>query len=360
MKKIVFLAFVVVVVTVLGHCKADSINKAKHGSFPSLLAVKDFDLARTARHAISYEYTGGRFGDRVLGYAHARYLSYATGLLFLRRSFIHSEYLTIEYESDSFDAKISEYCEVYHINSPDTLAEFFQKIQSPDTPPTVFIVDYFPSDISEWDSDSGWKTALVIPWQEEKFAAYLRSSLQPNIPIPDLTVKGRLNVADHIRDLSGPDTDDPVRRVYPLKMPYLDYHERQIRRIYEWNGRRPMHVFLFSDTKTPLEFLQQIKDRFPNEDILFNIQALESPDLNHVVQDFFAMQKFDVLITTQSNFSMMASRLADFDMIISPVHAIGAYPHSQVDRVQLITRKSDWFPFQLNTILRETLPKISS
>ncbi len=34
------------------------------------------------------------------------------------------------------------------------------------------------------------------------------------------------------------------------------------------------------------------------------------------------MQKFDVLITTQSNFSMMASRLADFDMIISPVHAL--------------------------------------
>ena len=332
-------------------------KKEKSGFFRNLFASKAHDPTKSARHAISYEYCPGRFGDKILGYSHARYLSYTTGLPFLSRPFPNSEHLGIEYKSASFAEKAKQYSQVFHIRSADTLTEFFRRVQDPNTPPTLFMVDYFPADISEWDWPyTWWTSALVIPWHEKGFANYLRKSLEPKIPVPDFTMKGRLNVADHIRHLSGPDTDETSRKSFPLKVPSLDYHERQIRRVYEWNGQRPMHVFIFSDTKTPLEFLEQIKSRFPTEDILFNIQVLEHPDVNYVVQDFFAMQKFDVLITTQSNLSMMASRLADFDMIISPVHAIGEYPNSQIDRIQLITRKSDWFPYEVNTILRENLP----
>ncbi len=311
-------------------------------------------------HAISYEYCPGRFGDKILGYSHARYLSYITQIPFLSRSssnkdYLLSDHLMTDYESFPFQEKARHYSQVFHIKSSDTLAEFFRMIQEPGTPPTLFMVEYFPSDVFEWNLTPSWTTALVIPWKEEGFANYLRKSLQPKIPIPDFTVEGRLNVADHMRDLSGGDVDHISRRFLPLKHPYIDYHERQIRRVYEWSGKKPMHVFIFSDTKTPLEFLEQIKSRFPHEDILFKIQVLEQPDVNYVVQDFFAMQKFDVLITTQSNFSMMASRLADFDMIISPVHGVGEYPHFQIDRIQLITKKSAWFPFELNTILQENL-----
>ncbi len=337
------------------HCLAQ--KEESRSFFRTLFGSRSTDLTTQARHAISYEYCPGRFGDKILGYSHARYLSYATKLPFLSRPFPNSEFLTIEYQSIPFAENAKQYCQIFHIKSADTLAEFFRKIQDPNTPPTLFVVDYFPADTSEWDWPyTWWTSALVIPWKEKAFANYLRKSLQPKIPIPDFTVTGRLNVADHIRHLSGPDTAEASPKCFPLKMPSLNYHERQIRRVYEWNGKRPMHVFIFSDTKTPLEFLEQIKGRFTSEDILFNIQALEKPDVNYVVQDFFAMQKFDVLITTQSNLSMMASRLADFDMVISPVHAVGEYPNSEVDRIQLITKKSDWFPYELNTVLRENLP----
>jgi hypothetical protein len=67
------------------------------------------------------------------------------------------------------------------------------------------------------------------------------------------------------------------------------------------------------------------------------------------------MQEFQVLIATQSNFSMMASRLGSFDMVIYPVHSIGTYPNVEIDRVQLITKKSDWFPYEITTTLRENL-----
>lgn len=314
------------------------------------------DPPKASPHAITYEYCAGRFGDKLLGYAQARYLSYATSLPFLSRPFPNSEYLTIEYQSLPFAQQASQYQSVFHIRSAETLTEFFRKIGDPATPPTLFMVDYFPSDTSEWDWPyTWWTSALVIPWNEEGFAHYLKKSLEPKTLIPDLTVEGRLNVADHIRFLSGQDGVDSIIS-FPLKHPKLDYHERQIRRVYELNGKKPMHVFLFSDTKTPLVFLEQIRSRFKDADILFNIQVLENPDINYVIQDFFAMQKFDVLIATQSNFSMMASRLGDFDMVIFPVHAIGEYPHSQIDRIQLISKKSKWFPYTINVILRENLP----
>ena len=68
---------------------------------------------------------------------------------------------------------------------------------------------------------------------------------------------------------------------------------------------------------------------------------------------FFAMQKFDVLIATQSNFSMMASRLTSFDMVFCPVHHIGKFPKFSIDRVQVISKKSAWFPYELNVIMKE-------
>lgn len=320
------------------------------------LLVGAADLSPASSHGISYEYCAGRFGDKILGYAQARYLSYITGLPFLSRPFPNSQYLTIEYQALPFEEQVKHYQRIYHIKSAETFTEFFRQIRDPQTPPTLFMVDYFPSDISEWDWPSTWWTsALVIPWKDENFANYLKKSLEPKMKIPDFTVEGRLNVADHIRFLSGQDGIDSLIS-FPLKHPNFDYHERQIRRVYELNGKKPMHVFLFSDTKTPLMFLEQIRKRFSQEDILFNIQVLENPDINYVIQDFFAMQKFDVLIATQSNFSMMASRLGDFDMVIFPVHAIGEYPHSQIDRIQLMSKKSNWFPYELNVILRENLP----
>ncbi len=203
------------------------------------------------RHAISYEYCGGRFGDKILGYSHARYLSYITRIPFLSRSssnrdYLISDQLMIDYESFPFQEKSRQYIQVFPIKSSETLAEFFRMLQDPGTPPTLFMVDYFPSDISEWDLDSSWTTTLVIPWKEEGFANYLRNSLQPRIPIPDFTMKGRLNVADHMRDLSGADTDDPSRRLFPLKHPNMEYHERQIRRVYEWNGIESRCMSLYS------------------------------------------------------------------------------------------------------------------
>lgn len=305
-----------------------------------------------SRHGISYE-NGGRFGDRVLGYAQARYLSYSTGLQFFHRPFAYSEHLTLEFEALPYDQYSNEYPDKFYINSAESLTEFFCKIRDPKVSPTLFIVDYFPSDISEWDTDHNRSVAFDIPWDDQEFKSYLIQTLTPRVAIPNFRQPDRLNVATHVRTLSGGDTPDGSFACFPLKHPNSEYHKRQIKRVYELNLNRPMHVFLFSDTDQPLELVQQFRDYFREYDITFNIQILERPDMNNVIQDFFAMQQFDVLIATRSNFSMMAARLAFLDMLIYPIHAEGRYPFpSSIDRIQIITKPSAWFPFSINVILK--------
>src|SRR3989344_5126733 len=312
-----------------------------------LLAI----LRLEAKHAISYE-GGDRFGDRLLVYAQARYLAYLTEIPFLYRPFPYSECITAEHQSHPFD-RYKVLCRtVEHLQSAESFREFFRKIRDPTAPSTLFVVEYFPSDISEWDLDLSRSLLLHIPWEEVGFSRYLKSCLSPRIPIPDLTKKNRLNVAVHVRTLSGGDTVESAYIPLPLKFPTGDYHKRQIWKVYEWNLRQPLHVFFFTDSKDPLSILEEFRRDFP-EDIEFGIQELEHADTDHVVEDFFAMQKFDVLIATQSNFSAMASRLRTFDMVFYPVHVTGIYPNARVDRVQVVSRKSAWFPYALNAIFKE-------
>ncbi len=194
---------------------------------------------------------------------------------------------------------------------------------------------------------------MNISWYEEGFHEYLKNSASPRIQIPDLTKKGVLNVADHVRALSGNDTPETSIQFLPLKVPNLDYHKNQIRRVYELNQHRPMHVFLFSDTKKPEALIEEFRNSFIGYDIEFGIQYLENPDTNYAVQDFFAMQKFDVLIATQSNFSMMASRIGTPGMVIFPIRVQGTYPNAWVDRIQLISKKSEWFPYDLDITVKD-------
>ena len=310
----------------------------------------DFSFLLSPQHAITYD-GGARFGDRAMGYAQARYLSFMTDVPFIYRPFLYSEYLTIDFQAAAYDAEASRFICTFRINSAQSLSDFFCKIRDPNTPPTLFVVEYFPTDITEWDFDKTREICFHIPWHDPEFHSYLQQSMRPRIPIPKLTKKGFLNVADHVRTLSGGDALPSFG--FTLKHTNLEYHRRQIRRIYEWNLQKPMYVFLFSDTKHPLELLESFRNHFLNTNIEFGIQFLENPDTDYAIQDFFAMQEFDALIATQSNFSMMAWRLGSFDLVIHPEHSIGSYPDTEIDRVHIISKKSEWFPFELDMILKD-------
>lgn len=319
----------------------------------SLFRIFAADLV-AEKHAIACDDEGGRFGDKVLYYAQAKYLSHISSVAFLHRPFEYSDYLNIEKDEYSFEQRVKSYKNVVHINSYETLTRFFHLIRDPTTPPTLFILKYSPTDISEWDRRGyDFKLLFHVPWDDDVFMDQLKKSLTPKKQIPDLRMKDMLNVAIHYRTLSGPDTPEVSMQFLPLKHPKLEYHERQIRKVYEWNLARPMNVFIFTDAKNPKDVQSKLIKKFEGYNITFNIQEQDQVDVNYVIEDFFAMQKFDVLIATQSNYSMMASRLGTFDMIITPVHLCGQYPNYTVDRVQVVSSGASWFPYKFDMIFKD-------
>lgn len=314
------------------------------------------------KHAITYNVGAGRFGDKLLGFAHALYISHTTSLPLLFRDFnFHGQFdfpinqqLTFDNKFLHYDAVRSHYQNEYHVNSPQSLTEFLGQIRDTNTPSTIYIIDYLPSFISEWDQNNTFALLYEIPWRDASFHRLFQESVKPNIEIPDFTKKGKLNVAVHVRTHSGDDDPKVVYPGFPLKNTFgLDYYKRQIRKVYDWNQRLPMYVFIFSDTDNPRKVINEFKEEFKGLDIEFNIQELVRPDLNNTIQDFFAMQKFNVIIAIQSNFATMAYKLGDVDMLIMPLRVQGSYPNFRFDRIQVINKKSSWFPFDLNLICKD-------
>lgn len=322
----------------------------------ALMMLLGSHISYGVQHAITYNLGGSRFGDKVLGYLQARYVSYVTKLPFLYRPFIYSDQLDLSYDALPYDQYAHSYSRHVHVESRDNFTEFMAQIRDESTPDTLYIVDYFPADISEWDrTDYNQTNSLLFvhSWYDLNFSEYMRNSMRPVITIPDFTKENCLNVAMHVRTLSGGDTPQTSWAYLPLKHPSRDYYERQILKVYEWNLKRPMHVFIFSDTDNPHELVAHFSSKFQGLNIEFNIQILTNPDTNNVIQDFFAMQKFDVLIATQSNFSMLAAKIGKFDMVLFPVHVKGQYPNLYIDRVQAVSYASEWFPYEISVVLKD-------
>ena len=305
------------------------------------------------KHAITHGIDGGRFGDQILSYAQTRYVSFITSVPFLYRSFPHgnSHLLDFSYDARSYDECRSQFNRTLYIKTGGEFLDFFRQIEDPNTPPTLYILNYFTSDISEWEYDVNRMVLLFnIPWRDGDFHEHLLKAIKPKISIPDLTKENVLNVAVHVRIVDYQhDGHD-----FALKTPKIDYYKNQIRRVYGLNKGRLTHVFLFSNTEKPLALLQDFQRSFGGENIEFNIQMLSRPALyeDSTVRDFFAMQSFDVLIATMSNFSLMASRLGNVGMVITPVHSVGKFPNDYIDRIQLVSKKSSWFPYELNIIIK--------
>src|SRR5579872_1292271 len=118
-----------------------------------LIPFGTYGLDSCKKHGITHGLSLGRFGDQILSYAQTRYVSYITSVPFLYRSFLYSDQLTLDYDAKSYEQCKSQFRHDFHIKTEATFIEFLQQIQNPNTPPTLYILDYIPSDISEWNSD---------------------------------------------------------------------------------------------------------------------------------------------------------------------------------------------------------------
>jgi hypothetical protein len=141
-------------------------------------------------------------------------------------------------------------------------------------------------------------------------------------------------VGVHVRRGGGFDSLQERLRV-PLKFPPDSYYIEQIERISKIFKNRSLYVYILTDDLDPASIVNKYRAALNNSNIHFDYRKTDNGPSQNVLEDFFFMTKFDCLVICQSNFSLMASKLADFALVITPTHPTLINGEVVIDEVKL-------------------------
>lgn len=273
-------------------------------------------LESSQNKAVTYTFSGGRFGDNLLAYMHAKWVSVRYGIPLLYKPFPHSESLNMDMLEPRYQEMFSLHYVKKVILGRGSLVE--ERIRAP----TLYIVPYFPE--SSWERTHGldgngkaWPY-LLVDWDDEFFFKTLQKMISPRYEMSQIKVPSdRISVALHARRGGGFDDENVVEN-FPLKFPPEQFYITAIRYIYEKFGHKGLYVYIFTDDSQPSSLLDFYQKKFEDCDITWDCRKNKNSHSTNVVEDFFSLTKFDCIIHGESNFSVCASKIHRFKIDIQP------------------------------------------
>ncbi len=259
--------------------------------------------------AITYTLSGGRFGDNVLSYLHAKWLSYRTGVPIFYNLFPYSDQLVFSDFENRFYGGFKHRVHLGENNDPS----IEKREQS-----TLFIVDYF--------GEQSWGRPgfpqFYIDWDDPGFREIIRAMIAPKKPLQYTVVPppDRVSVALHARTGGGYEdflTSDWHEWI--LKLPRLPFLIRQLRYLYNFLEKQPLYVYIFTDDSCPDLVMKRFQEAFGECDIIFDCGARALRKNHQVLEDFFSMTQFDCAIHGESNFAICAGLVKDYNVEIRPI-----------------------------------------
>jgi hypothetical protein len=260
-----------------------------------------------ADHAVTYSFSGGRFGDNLLSYLHAKWMAFHHGILLAYIPFKYSQDLLLsekEIHREQFDAK--------HIVSMKYFSQWKHSWE-----PTLFICPYF----EEFEEMGALRRPFQfqVDWKNKEFRQACRKMISPKNPLalidPPYDLVG---VAMHVREGGG--FDDPRDTIWnPLKFPPIDFYADSLIKVWKLLIGKKIYCHLFTDANEPKILLDRIQKLLPPEcDVLFKCREIDNRHNAHVLEDFFSLFNFDILIRPHSNFSIVPSLIQDYAIVCSP------------------------------------------
>lgn len=262
---------------------------------------------------------GGRFGDNLLTYMHAKAFAHHYELQFLLKDFIYSDKLLL-----SKTEKRVQPMRVITLNK-NNFNEMSEAIKSgkfkDDQMDVIIEIPYFPEALAEhktWDY-----IYFEVPWKDEKLKAILREKVAPvdnNLSLVQIP-KNKISVAVHVRTGGSwqPDNAD-TRASFPLKFPPLSFYVSGLQKVFDVLGaKQPYYIYVFTDDDNPQKIVNYFKEHFPWENIIFDCRAHGNRHDRNIIDDFFSLTKFDCAVHAMSNYSVTASKLADYIIEVEPV-----------------------------------------
>lgn len=268
--------------------------------------------------AVTYDFSGGRFGDNLLSYFHAKWIAFQYGLPFFYKPFPHSENLLLSTIDEPIKSKVSQQ---HTLRITDE--QQFLKSQSN----TLFVVPYFTESKFEYEMLNHKKEGMPffeVDWENPEFRAEIVQCLMPTIPIDYVELPPDcVTVAAHVRRGGEYETYAEGARGYPLKFPPDNYYIDQIKLIAEIYKDKPIYVHIFTDALQPQNIVKSFSEALKNPRITIRTKSSKkrSKGSTELFNDFYSIGKFDCLIRSTSNFSVMASLLGDYSLMFTPTHA---------------------------------------
>jgi hypothetical protein len=279
---------------------------------PPQLAVS---LDYQTNNAITYSLSGGRMGDNLLSYLHAKWIAYKYQMPLLNIPFPFANYFNFHHSEQhvNHDFLFKNYCVVRNMN-----------MFHPTPSSSLFEIPYFPE--SKFDYDTAHLQDLLpyfkVDWDDSTFKNEIIQALTPKQPIQIIDLpQDRITIGVHVRRGGG--VDHPASCFsWPLKFPPDSYYIQQIQRLTKIFKNQPLFIYIFTDDLNPSAITEYYQKALNNPYLEFQCRRVNnSPHLN-ILEDFFSIPTFDCMILCQSSFSLAASKLGHYAIAITPLHAI--------------------------------------
>jgi len=264
-----------------------------------------------------------RFGDQLCHVFHALLTSYQLHIPFLYTP-LSKECNVLFSEHPFFKMTEPPSHKVYHVKrgqpfqNPMSVNRYINKVHSP----AIYMIH-------------GLGSQILTLANKSQFSMWLRQIItQPkhlNLALPPKD--GSISVAVHLRKGSGPCKLDQkaLAGLTSWKMPnntfglasekFLPeaYYIAQIRYLANKFHNKQLYVFLFTDSPLPELLCKEFSQKINKENVALHSRQ-NNPDQHEtgVLDDFFSILHYDVLVRSYSHFALAAEILGDHQLILSP------------------------------------------
>ncbi len=249
-----------------------------------MIAVANFAFA--APQYVTYDFSGGRLGDCLITYLHAKWLAYEKGVPLLYKPFEYSSFLVLH------DREL-------------------RKVQTASK--NIYKCPYFPE--STWEMKNHPFSGFAVDWKDPEFRTIVRELIAPKGKLdlirPPENVRG---VALHVREGGGYDVNGFA--YFPTKFPPLSFYIDGVKAALAQFPGEHLYCQLFTDALDPAALITKIRQELPPDaSIEFHYRDNNNVHDANVLEDFFSLFEFDILIRPASNFSIVPSLICDYAMV---------------------------------------------
>lgn len=268
--------------------------------------------------AVTYSFSGGRFGDNLLSYCRAKWISYRYDIPLLYVPFKYSDNLVMHAREIHLTQEVADtYKSVVSYAAAETINPYNQ---------VLYVVPFFPESLCERNCVR-FPYLFDVDWEEPGFKRELQAMIRPlnemrrwEFPHDAITVAVHVRVGTGFDILPGQTLDD-MTRTQPLKWPPESFYLQAIARVIELFPHSNLYVYIFTDHDDPVQIMEFFRSIIIDSRVTFDCRKKGNTHFNNVLEDFFAFLQFDCLIRPDSNFSLVASKIADYKILIAPLHA---------------------------------------